>query len=673
MLIFSCNRNTVSLEHTNAKGEVARLVNLTFRFGNAMVPDSMLNQWDSTEYISFEPAIPGKFRWEQPDELVFSPSQPLAPSTTFKGEMNDELLQFSNFNSIKGDAILFFTPQLQLEDINITWVQDERSKTAVPRADLYFNYPVSPAVLKEKLKMEADGQPVMFEVTTLSDDSRITVTLQGIKHQDKDVEAKMTIEKGIVPPGGKNATKEVISSTFTIPSPLNLVINTVTAQHDGLTGMVNVSASQQIAMENISSYIQIEPAIKFSVERTDEGFAVKSDNFNAEKSYLLTIRKGLRGLIGGTLHEESDNNIAFGELEPNLRFTANKSIYLSAQGNRMIEMRIVNVEKVKVTISKIYESNLLVAQRYGYYPRDRNNDENEYYDEYDDNNISFGDVIYEKEIDTRSLPRAGNSSLFSFNIEDRLPNFKGIYHIKVRSKKDYWVSDSRFISVSDLGLIAKEGRDKLYVFTNSIKNASPVNGANIIAYGNNNQVLGMGSTNEDGVAEIVYARKEFAGFQPAMIIAKTENDFNYLPFSNTKVNTSRFETGGKRLNSSMLDAFIYPERDIYRPGERINFSAIVRDRNWNVPGTLPVSFKFLMPNGKELRSFRKSLNEQGGVEGQIDISASAITGSYILEMYTSNDILLGTQSFSIEEFVPDRIKVSANLNREYFEPGQTES
>jgi alpha-2-macroglobulin len=677
LLMFSCNRNVVKLDHTNAKGEVPRLVNLTFRFNNAMVPDSLLNEWSAAEYISFEPAIPGKFRWEQVDELVFSPAQPLAPATTFEAELNDELLRFTKYTSIKSDKILFFTPELKLEDMQVSWVlQDERTKTAVPRADLYFNYPVSPASIKEKLQLKADGQNISYKVSTLSNDSRISIMLAGISQQDKDIEGNLVIGKGIVPPGGKNATKEDITGTFSIPSPANLVINNVTAEHDGSRGIVNVTASQQIAMDNIASYIQIQPAVKFSVERTDEGFTVQSESFNIEKSYVLTIKKGLRGLIGGTLHEQSDNNITFGELEPGLHFTAGKSVYLSSQGNKMIEMSIVNVEKVKVTISKIYESNLLMAQRYGYYPRDsRNNDnyEEEYYDDYNDNNnnVSFGDVIYEKEIDTRSLPKVGKGRLFSFNIEDRLPGFKGIYHIKVRSVKDYWVSDSRFISVSDLGLIAKEGRDKLYVFTNSIKNAAPVNGVNIIAYGNNNQVLGMGSTNEDGVAEIAYTRKGFAGFQPAMIIAKTENDFNYLPFSSTKVNTSRFETGGKRINSTMLDAFIYPERDIYRPGERINFSAIVRDRNWNVPGTLPVNFKFLLPNGKELRSFRKTLNEQGGVEGQIDISSTAITGTYILEMYTSNDVLLGTQNFSIEEFVPDRIKVSAKLDREFFEPGQT--
>src|SRR5687768_1067877 len=117
LLMYSCNRNAVTLEETNAKGEVQRLANLTFRFNNAMVPDSMLNQWDSTEYISFKPSIPGRFRWEYPDQLVFSPSQPLAPSTSFEAELNDELLQYTKFNSVRAKDIRFFTPELKLQDM----------------------------------------------------------------------------------------------------------------------------------------------------------------------------------------------------------------------------------------------------------------------------------------------------------------------------------------------------------------------------------------------------------------------------------------------------------------------------------------------------------------------------------------------------------------------------
>lgn len=254
--------------------------------------------------------------------------------------------------------------------------------------------------------------------------------------------------------------------------------------------------------------------------------------------------------------------------------------------------------------------------------------------------------------------------------EDRLPDFKGVYHVVIRSTDDYWVKDSRYISLSDLGLITKEGLNKLYVFTNSIKTAEPVTGVNVAVYSSNNQLIGTGATNKDGVAEIAYSKKEFAGFRPAMVIAKTADDFNYLPFSNTKVNTSRFDVGGKRNNPSGFDAFVYAERDVYRPGEKISFSVILRDAQWKNPGDVPLKLKFLLPNGKELKSFRKSLNEEGSLEGSIDIAMAAITGSYTLEVYTTTDVLLASKNFSVEEFVPDRIRVSAKLDKNHFARGE---
>jgi uncharacterized protein YfaS (alpha-2-macroglobulin family) len=360
----------------------------------------------------------------------------------------------------------------------------------------------------------------------------------------------------------------------------------------------------------------------------------------------------------------------------------NKAVYLSKKGGKNIEVQLTNVAKVKLVISKIYENNLLMSQRYGYYPQetrartasysedDYEGDYNEY--EYGGSDASLGDVIYEKEIDTRSLPKSGGGRLLNFSqFEDRLPDFKGVYHIMIRSTEDYWVKDSRYISLSDLGLIAKEGQDKVFVFTNSIKTAEPVNGVMVAVYSNNNQLIGTGSTNAQGVAEVVYSKKEFSGFRPAMIIAKSDDDFNYLPFNTTRVNTSRFEVSGKRNNPSGLDAFVYAERDIYRPGEKVNFAVVIRDREWKSPGEVPLKMKFLMPNGKELKSFRKSLNEEGAVEGSIDIATSAITGSYTLEVYTSNDVLLAAKNFSIEEFVPDRIRVSAKLDKTFLRPGES--
>ncbi len=675
IFLLACNRNFVNLDYTNAKDEVPSLGNLIFRFDKSLVNDSLLGQWDSTAYVSFEPKIPGRFRWEHPDELVFSPSKPLSPATTYKAILKSDILQYSKFGKIENAAdINFHTADLKLENSNTTWVlQDENSHNALPQVNLYFNYPVNPTALKEKLQVEIDGQPIKYELQTLSADNKISLRLQNVKMEDKDYEAKIIIDKNLVPEGGTNGTADKSEASSMIPSPFVLRINDVTTEQDGVSGTVKVVTSQQVVTTDLASFIKMSPNIKFHIEPQDDGFQISSDNFDATKSYLLTIAKGLRGRIGGTLRDDYNTNLAFGQLEPSISFANGKGIYLSGQGERNIEVKITNVRKIKIVVSKIYENNLLMAQRYGYYPKETSDNQNKSEEsDYDDSyNTTLGDVIYEQEIETGTLPKYGNSRLFNFNIADKIKDLKGIYHLVIRSQKEYWVRDNRFISLSDIGLIAKEGKEKILVFANSIKNAAGMQGVNVFAYGANNQLLGNGATNADGVAEIAYSRKEFAGFRPAMIIAKTADDFNYLPFNTTKVNTSRFEVGGKRSNSTGLDAFIYPERDIYRPGEKINFSVIVRDRQWKSPGDIPVKLKFLMPNGKELKTFRKNLNEQGSMEGNIELAASAITGSYSLEVYTSNDVLLSTQNFRIEEFVPDRIKVTAKLDKEFLEPGES--
>jgi uncharacterized protein YfaS (alpha-2-macroglobulin family) len=685
-ILSACNRRTVNLEFTNARDEVPVLGNLTFRFDQSLVKDSLLDQWDSTQYVSFEPKIPGRFRWEHPDELVFSPSQPLPPATTFRATLRSDILQYSSYGRIRNsEGLIFHTPDLKLDNANATWVlTDETSNSAIPQVELQFNYPVNPNALKDKLTIQVEGNPVDYSLQTLSASDRIELRLLNLKKEDKTLDAKITIDKDLKPEGGTNGLKEKIETPAAIPSPYVLTVNEVTTDHDGSTGSIHVQTSQQVVESGLAAGITFSPAVKFTTEVTEDGFTVHSDNFDQDKSYTLTLNKGLRGRIGGILHEEYSTNITFGELAPSISFANSKGVYLSGKGAQNIEVKIINVPRVKVVVSKVYENNLLAAGHYSYDPQetstngsrqnvseDEGDGEGGDYAGGDNSDITFGDVIYEQEVDTRTLPKSGNSGgrLLNLSITDKLPEFRGIYHVMIRSVKNYWVNDKRFVSLSDIGLIAKEGREKILVFANSIKTAAALTGVNILAYGSNNQLLGMGTTSADGVAEITYTRRDLAGFKPAMIIARTADDFNYLPFNTTRVNTSRFEVGGRHSNPSGLDAFVYPERDIYRPGEKVNFAVIVRDRQWKSPGELPVQMKFLLPNGKEMKTFRKTLNAQGSADGSVDIPESAITGSYSLEVYTSNDVLLATQPFRIEEFVPDRIKVTAKLDKPYLEAG----
>ena len=82
-----------------------------------------------------------------------------------------------------------------------------------------------------------------------------------------------------------------------------------------------------------------------------------------------------------------------------------------------------------------------------------------------------------------------------------------------------------------------------------------------------------------------------------------------------KVNTSRFDVGGKTLNVTGLDAFIYPERDIYRPGEQINYSVILRDYTWKSPGRNSDQAEISFPQWKGIKIVSQN-PERTGIHGR---------------------------------------------------------
>jgi uncharacterized protein YfaS (alpha-2-macroglobulin family) len=97
---------------------------------------------------------------------------------------------------------------------------------------------------------------------------------------------------------------------------------------------------------------------------------------------------------------------------------------------------------------------------------------------------------------------------------------------------------------------------------------------------------------------------------------------------------------GLRDNASGFQAFIYGQRDIYRPGETMHFNTVIRTQNWQ---TARYAFEnpVVTPNGREYRTWRKTTNEQGAVETEIPLDAAVLTGTYMLEVYNANEILLG--------------------------------
>lgn len=668
--------NTIKVTDRNFGDEIETRQNLVFKFEDQMVPDSLINLWDSTAYIKIAPEIKGLFKWTSRNELVFSPSAEFRPATAYTAELTNLLLKHSaRGKKLPTEHIFkFHTPTVKVENLLSWWsIVPTESGMVTLQLNFLFNYPVDPVATSKLLKLQINGQPASFTLTdnTMSRELKIQtapVSAQTIKSCKLDYE----LAPGLLCLDGTLPTTAAIKGTQDVKAPDKLEITQIEGVLDATGGNILVYCNQEVVLTNASKLIRIKPQVNFTVEPNGNGFIIKG-NFQSGASYEVEIDKELSGAIGGAMDKMYSAMVPFGEMEPSLSFVNTKGIYLSTKSSRKIAINIVNIPKVEVRIFKIYENNIQAFMRYNRY-NDYYEDEYEGYESgygYNDYNLQeLGDEIMNQEYDTRNLARQNGVSLLNLDFTEQ-SQFRGIYLVTVSSSDDRWRKATRLISISDIGLITRSNGDEVYVFANSIKTTEPLKGAKISFISTNNQVLATATTNGDGVAVLSGIKNKYKGFSVGMITARDEADFNFMSLKDTRVEDSRFDVGGKTNNPSGYEAFIYGDREIYRPGEKVYFNTIVRTINMENLTDVPVKIRIVMPNGNEFSSIRKTLNKQGAAEGSIQLSTAAVTGTWSMEVFTANDVFLTNRNFSVEEFIPDRISVTVAADKEIYNLGDS--
>src|SRR5690349_18270589 len=93
----SCShKNEVTVTSRNFDTEVDQQQNLVFAFNKDLYPDSLLQRWDSTQYVEFSPAVRGAFKWSASSELQFSPAEGFQPGTDYTAVLTKRLLSKMN-------------------------------------------------------------------------------------------------------------------------------------------------------------------------------------------------------------------------------------------------------------------------------------------------------------------------------------------------------------------------------------------------------------------------------------------------------------------------------------------------------------------------------------------------------------------------------------------------
>jgi alpha-2-macroglobulin len=213
---------------------------------------------------------------------------------------------------------------------------------------------------------------------------------------------------------------------------------------------------------------------------------------------------------------------------------------------------------------------------------------------------------------------------------------------------------SRNIFASELGIIAKEGRnhEMKFVVTNLLT-TNPEPNVEMRLFNYQNQLIETIVTDKQGFATVQLQKKPF------MLIAKKGNQFGYLRLDDgTSLSTSNFDVSGEIITDG-LKGFIYGERGVWRPGDTLFLNFIVEKEIAGLPDDFPVIFQLMNPGGQMVERRVLTENVNGFYSIKTKTASDALTGNWLAEVKVGNAIF--SKRIKIETVKPNRLKVELGL------------
>ena len=360
-------------------------------------------------------------------------------------------------------------------------------------------------------------------------------------------------------------------------------------------------------------------------------------------------------VVKETLAKSAEFTIFVRDRKPFVRFFG-KAYVLPRTGQRGIPVLSVNTQAVTLSIYRIGDRNL-IDTLLGYdFQRNLSRYQAERLGNERGAKVWSGELAVE--------PKLNAEVTTAFPLEQAVKDLSpGVYAMTAEPKdavsNDYGQQATQWFVVSDLGLTAYTTHDGVDVFVHSLATADPRSSVEVRLMARNNEQLAVRQTDRNGFIhfEAGLARGE-GGLAPAAIVAAEKNDYAFLSLKSPAFDLSDRGVAGRAIPVG-LDAFVYTERGVYRTGESIAITALLRDARGAAALNVPLTVVVERPDGVE---YKRAVVADGGLGGRsltVPIVASASTGTWRVAAYTDpKRPPVGETTFMVEDYVPDRIEFS---------------
>ena len=417
-------------------------------------------------------------------------------------------------------------------------------------------------------------------------------------------------------------------------------------------------------------YYAIDPATRVAAHIVGERLCLSGLDFN--KTYSVTLKAGLPSAYGDKLVEDETVPVELRDKPSIVQF--NGGIILPRDNAQGVPITTVNITKLKVKLirvgdrllSQIESGTVDETTLYSYSAK-----------EVEDNQ---GSLVWQGTMDVANVKNDTVVTLIP--IHDLLKNRKpGAYVLiatdankKSNGDEDYstgmavqWVVDS------DISLTTFQGAGGLTVFARSYASAAPLSGVKLSLVARDNNEVATATTDSNGRADFDSGlMRAKGGDQPVVVMAYgSDQDFSFTDLRRSSFDLTDRGVSGREVPGP-VDAFLYTERGVYRPGETVFTTAMIRDRV-GAAANAPLTLVATRPDGLEVgrTTIPGAALKAGSTTWTLPLSSSAPHGRWQIAAYidTSKDAeSIGRVQFDVQDFVPQKLKVALTAETKTAKP-----
>ncbi len=693
-------------------------------FSGAAAPLDRIGK-DVTDGFTVTPPIAGVWRWETDSTLVFAPAAEWPVGQRYRLDMQASFLAPQAL--VASREIAFRAPPVTGTVAGSAFWEDPtdpKNKRAV--VTLAFTHPVDKASLEQRLALRMrvdpeqrfdgrDTRALGFKVTYDEIGAKAWVQSEPIALPERMGAVQLTLDEGVLAARGGEGTADPMDAVVAIPS-----IGTYFRVDDASTAVATddrhrmervaqLRFTAPVRVEDLRGHVtvwelprdrpaigdeperpewawsdpaEIVPEVLAKSRRLEPGWLPSDPEYAREQTFrfdaaggrwiYLRIEKGVRAFGDFPLAEPYMAVLAVEEF-PRTVAIMHEGAILALSGNRKLSVMARNLGAMEIQLARLLPGSIahLASQTRG-----------EFQKPYFAGSLGILDLAEVfREVRGLGAPASGEPQYEAIDFGTVLSGGappRGLFQLTVTGwdpeKKETIdeAEDRRIVLVTDLGFLVKDAQDGTHdVFVMSLASGQPVAGAEVQILGRNGVPVVSRTTDAGGRATLPRTDGLEREKEPTAYVVQKDGDLSFLPFDrhDRDIDLSRYDVGGLTddRQQESLQAFLFSDRGVYRPGEQVTLGVIVKSLDWTpLPDGLPLEIVVTDPRDREIRSETVTMPSDGFRDYRFTTFDTSPTGTYRVQLVLVRDVdkrvVLGQANVRVEEFLPDRMTIDARLS-----------